>query len=280
MDYWPENRIIALLLEGGRIAKSSFGTALAELKEDGSLVTQADRAVEQLLREELAQLVPRCTVIGEEGEDSIPLSDPDLRTALEQTAFIVDPIDGTAPYANGLPQWGISIGCARNGVLCEGAIYLPMSGKLYISGPGCVKQMTIVDDQVRSTEKVPQRHRPMDARAMISVSQVLTKSGEFRLSNPVQAVGSAVQSLTGLLDGRYLAYLGCLKLWDLAGGLPLLFRLGFKAILTDGQELNDRIVEDFYHLAASDPERWYLRRSCLFGPPGAAAHLLPHLREE
>ena len=60
--------------------------------------------------------------------------------------WVVDPIDGTAPYANHLPTWGISIGLMKNGAFTDGAVFLPRTAELYItSGDDVLHQEATAD---------------------------------------------------------------------------------------------------------------------------------------
>ncbi len=277
---WQRDDIIQLLLEAGRLAVHFRREPGARHKADGSVVTRADTAVEHLLRQELHDPAQGRWVIGEEGEDRQPMAAAELQRAMEQNAFIVDPIDGTAPYANGLPNWGISIGLAQHATMTEGAVYLPATGELYVSDGDRVFLAAVRDDEVDRLAVLEPQPAPGDRMGMIALSQVIAKHGRVRLPNPVQAIGSAVVPLTYLLQGRYLAYYGTLKLWDLAGAWPLLWKAGFEGILLDGRPLAAAINEDVFVLQAGDSNRWKLRESCLFGPTGTAARILPFFEVE
>ena len=83
-------RLPAIAVEAGRIALSFFGKVTAELKPDTTLVSKADRAVEEFLIDRLVNLLPNSTVISEERCPKV---------AKDATAiWIVDPIDGSSPY--------------------------------------------------------------------------------------------------------------------------------------------------------------------------------------
>jgi histidinol-phosphatase len=71
-----------------------------EVKEDGSLVSQADRHTEELLRHQLQRTRPRDVVQGEE----LPT------TGHGNRRWVLDPIDGTVNYIRGVPVWATLIG--------------------------------------------------------------------------------------------------------------------------------------------------------------------------
>jgi len=80
------------------------------------LVTEADEAAELAIAAGLRRLFPGCVVVGEEG----CAADPSMLDRLgdAELAFTVDPIDGTANYAAGVPLFGMMIAAVRRG---EGA---------------------------------------------------------------------------------------------------------------------------------------------------------------
>ncbi len=126
---WNKDDVVALLVEAGEIALGMQGTIRHEVKADRSLVTAADREIETViartLESEGTYLIGEETV-AQQGEDY-------LREAMRGETFVVDPIDGTVPYAHQLPNWGISIGRMVDGRLVDGAVYLPAFGEIVLS---------------------------------------------------------------------------------------------------------------------------------------------------
>lgn len=91
------------------------------------LVTDTDKKVEDFIISRLKQHFPSYGIYGEEtGKDH----------ADSEYCFIIDPIDGTASFVHGLPNWGVSIGLARNGKSIAGVIYQPVMDKLYYAEEG------------------------------------------------------------------------------------------------------------------------------------------------
>ncbi|KAL0266209.1 UNVERIFIED_CONTAM: hypothetical protein PYX00_011927 [Menopon gallinae] len=95
------------------MALVSWGQAKVSFKKDKSLVTPADKEIENYLNQHLNQEKQEVYLLGEETLSK--RSEAYIHKALKHTAWIVDPIDGTSPYAFGLPHWGISIGYAKGG---------------------------------------------------------------------------------------------------------------------------------------------------------------------
>jgi inositol-phosphate phosphatase/L-galactose 1-phosphate phosphatase/histidinol-phosphatase len=104
-------QVLALEQAGAIRAKGDI-----EVKADKSLVTKFDRAIEKRLREEIQAKFPEHGIIGEEyGRHD--------ENASHQ--WVLDPIDGTAPFIVGIPVWGTLIALAIDGVPLVGVIDQP-----------------------------------------------------------------------------------------------------------------------------------------------------------
>jgi histidinol-phosphatase len=91
-------------------------------KADLTLVTRADTTIERMVRERLAEAFPDDRIVGEEeGGDH----DPSGRV------WIVDPIDGTAGFARGVPVWATLIGLQVDGLGVLGVANAPALGERY-----------------------------------------------------------------------------------------------------------------------------------------------------
>jgi fructose-1,6-bisphosphatase/inositol monophosphatase family enzyme len=88
------------------------------------LVTEADEAAERAITAGLRRLFPGCAVVGEEAA----AADVSLlgRLADAELAFVVDPIDGTANYAAGLPLFGTMAAAIVRGEIAASVIYDPL----------------------------------------------------------------------------------------------------------------------------------------------------------
>jgi fructose-1,6-bisphosphatase/inositol monophosphatase family enzyme len=277
---WEPARIAAVMLSAGQIALRHFRRTQWTLKADRSLVTVADTEVEAYLRSRLEAPEDGFYMLGEESADT--LSEEYLAQAYGHFTWVVDPIDGTAPYANGLVNWGVSLGLMETGMLRDGAILLPAQGEFFITVEDQVWWASGVDVEAPLEEIEWQilepRHQPLSDGGMVGLSQVISKGGVFERPNPIQATGSAVCALTSLVLGRYMATIAHIKIWDLAGVLPILLRCGYVAELLNGTRLTAAVDEQGYALKAGDPRRWYLQDGCIFAPPEMIAELRKAIR--
>ena len=83
-----------------------------------SPVTDADKASDTYLREEILRRFPDHTVLSEEGPE-------DQQEVRSSVTWVVDPLDGTNNFMNRLPLFGVSIGVLEGTRPVVGAIYIP-----------------------------------------------------------------------------------------------------------------------------------------------------------
>lgn len=131
----PTDSIVAALVEvtreAGDLALSFFRpgaktSAAVTKKPGGSLVTEADHAVNRLLEEKLRALVPDAGWLSEESADSDKRLSQDL-------VLVVDPIDGTRGFANGERAWAVAVAVVYRQRPVVGIVYAPALGELYLA---------------------------------------------------------------------------------------------------------------------------------------------------
>ena len=103
------------------------GSTEVMFKGDGSPVTEADRAAEQLLRAELARYFPDDGIVGEEFADTAGSSG---RT------WFIDPIDGTQSFIRGVPLFATLLALEDEHGVAVGVIDLPALGETMAAGRG------------------------------------------------------------------------------------------------------------------------------------------------
>jgi myo-inositol-1(or 4)-monophosphatase len=272
MTLWNKDTLAELLRQSAAIALKHYDSPRLDYKKDNTVVTQADKEIEAFLGQSLDRPKEGSWLLGEETLDS--RSEDYIRAGLAETAWIIDPIDGTVSYAHHLPMWAISIGLARGGNICEGAVYLPMEGEFLVSDGETVYHGRVPpasNAKVALAPFSPEKSPPSETLP-IALAQRYAREGGFSGRNTLHVTTSAVFSLAHLMLGHYLAYRADLKLWDLAGGLALLTKLGFACRFGDGGPFGVRITEDAYHLDPSEGlKRWRARRRPIFASTGEAA---------
>jgi len=121
-------RLVTALREAGSVALKFSGSHLRTwTKGKDSPVSEADIAVDKLLRERLTQ--PGIGWLSEESvDDRARLSSPRV--------FIVDPIDGTRAYIAGKPDWSICAALVENGRPVAAAVFAPVTGEMFAAVKG------------------------------------------------------------------------------------------------------------------------------------------------
>lgn len=101
---------------------------VVETKPDLTPVTEADRAVEQVVRKRLAAARPRDAVLGEEyGESS---------ASANERRWIIDPIDGTKNYVRGIPVWATLLALQDGEEMTVGVVSAPALGRRWWAAQG------------------------------------------------------------------------------------------------------------------------------------------------
>lgn len=200
-----------LLTEAGAAALQRFRSASVEQKADGSVVTEADRAAEEVIVEGLMRAFPGEGILGEEGA---------AITAREGAAtWHVDPIDGTSSFIAQLAYWGPTVCRVTDGALDVGAFYVPRMGEYWFAqhGGGAWR------DGVRLA---PQDPLPI-------AQQVLFVPSRFHRRSPapwpgkVRALGSGAAHLALAAAGSGVgAVIAKWSLWDVGCGALLIHETG------------------------------------------------------
>lgn len=118
--------------EAIRIASNAAQTALKHFRVKDALtieskgaqdwVSNADREVELEVRDAIASAYPDDGIIGEEYDNVVGRSGFD---------WIIDPIDGTTSFVNGIPGWCVVIACVRNGNTVLGVVIDPIANEVF-----------------------------------------------------------------------------------------------------------------------------------------------------
>jgi myo-inositol-1(or 4)-monophosphatase len=229
------NVMIKAARQAARTLKRDFGEVehlQVSLKGPGNFVTAADRKAEEILCEELAKARPGYGFLGEEGG---------RREAADKThTWIVDPLDGTTNFLHGIPQFSISIGLEREGIVVAGLIYNPANDEMFTAERG--KGAFLNDKRLR----VAGRQRLGDA--LIACGLPHYGRGDLALNGKEMAAvqervaglrrfGSAALDLAWIAAGRFDGYWERgLSPWDVAAGILLVREAGGFVTDLDGSD--------------------------------------------
>lgn len=209
--------------EAGRAAMGYFRNpdaleVVAKGRQD--FVSQADHAVEALIRERLRGLFPGDGFLGEEGGGA------DNKDA--SGIWVVDPIDGTTNFINRVPVWCVSIAYLRQGHIEVGVVYDPNADEIFAARRGhgafCGEtpiSTSAADSLTQGTVGVGYSTRTSGAAAVDSIRRLLAAGGIY------QCNGSSALTLAYVGAGRLLGFLEAhLNAWDYLAGILLVREAG------------------------------------------------------
>ncbi|WP_028972907.1 inositol monophosphatase family protein [Spirochaeta cellobiosiphila] len=271
MTNWNIKEILKFLKEAGNIALDIQKRDEWDFKEDHSLVTEADKTIEDMARKRF--ISEGAYFIGE--ETILTDSEEDIQNAIKGPTWILDPVDGTAPFANGLPTWGVSLGFMEEGKLTEGAIAFPGLDLTVYTNEGT----TYIIEGDQEPRPLTVSTSDFNEGRMLCIPQDVTKWGVFTGDTPVQVTGSCVYSMLQLLLGRYSSYFSRAKVWDIGAGWPILRTAGVKAYFYNGEETDLLLEPKDFVLDVDSPKRWRTQYHVIYANnEQARAYMNEHIK--
>lgn len=146
-------KIKQIAIEAGieimKIYKSDFDV---QYKSDNSPLTQADRAADKIICENLKKLYPDIKIISEEGEEIEYKERKNL-----QYYWCVDPLDGTKEFIQKNGEFTVNIALIYKDTPVLGVVYAPVIGELYYAKKGSGAFLDNINEfyQIKSTIKLP-----------------------------------------------------------------------------------------------------------------------------
>lgn len=176
-----------------------------DMKGEKDVVTEADHRSEEAILSAISAAFPGDAFLAEESGESGENA---------ERLWVIDPLDGTVNYANGIPFFAVSIGLAVEGQPVLGVVFDPTRDELFSAVTGGGAQL--------NGRPI---HHPIDKRLGDSVVALGLPSQGFgrqyreirRRVRITRAMGSATLSLTYIANGRFDAYVQWTKLslWDI-----------------------------------------------------------------
>ena len=188
-----------------------------------NLVTEADHAADKAILEVIHKDFPLHGIVSEESVEKITES---------EFKWIIDPIDGTVNFANGIPICCVSIGLEHNGKMIMGAVFNPIMNEFFVAerGQGATlnnKKITVSDktEVLKSCLVTGFPYTYLEQpNGPIQVFERLIKKGV-----PVRRLGSAATDLCWVAAGRFDGfYEHQLNAWDSAAGFLIVEEAGGK----------------------------------------------------
>ena len=183
------------------------------------LVSVADRAVEDMIRAEIARAFPDDAILGEEGGAAPG------RSGL---TWIIDPIDGTVPFLMGLPHWCVVIALAEGPETLAGAIDVPVTGERFAARAGHGATLDGARLRLDADRRIDQfpigvgASERADPAAIAGIVRRLMEAGSVFYRN-----GSGANMLASVAAGRLGGFVEpAMNPWDSVAGLLMIREAG------------------------------------------------------
>jgi myo-inositol-1(or 4)-monophosphatase len=210
------------------------------------MVTEMDRASEQLIARELLTARPEDGIVGEEGS---------ARTGTSGLRWVVDPIDGTTNYLYGFPGWSVSIAAEDDGGVVAGVVVDPSHRDVFSATRGggarrngepirCSTQTVLAETLVATGFNYQADQRRRQAEILVALLPQV---------RDIRRMGSASLDLCSVACGRVDAYYERgVSWWDIAAGSLIAAEAGAVVLsLDDGPVTGDSVMASAPGVAAS-----------------------------
>jgi myo-inositol-1(or 4)-monophosphatase len=221
---------VELAERAGRLLSERFEKVeRIDFKSAKDVVTEVDHLSEALIIDAIRGAHPGDGIVAEESGEHVAAAGH-APTAGVGRAWVIDPLDGTINYANGIPFFCVSIALVETGRPIVGVIHDPSRGETFAAthdGPATLNGRTIVTS-VKTQLSDFVVSMALSGRSVVSRARNLRKA--IRVS---RSMGSAALALAYVGNGRFDAFVqqGGLSSWDIAAAGLIAERGG--ATLTD-----------------------------------------------
>lgn len=220
-----KSTLLKAATEAGMLIKERINGKFSVEKKSGpnDLVTEVDKGSEALIMNIIRESFPDHFILSEEiGEIKMDSS----------YKWIIDPIDGTVNFANGIPLCCVSIGVEKDGEMILGAVYNPMMDEFFFAEKGAGAFLNEKPIRVSNQTQVlhsclvtgfPYTYLDMENGPLDIFARLVRKG------IPVRRLGSAAIDLCWVAAGRFDGYYEHkLNAWDSAAGFLLVEEAGGK----------------------------------------------------
>lgn len=220
-------------LAGNHIRRECAQQVDVSLKAPNDLVTNVDRSTERLITTLIRESFPDDLISGEEYGESVA----EGRSESDR-CWLIDPIDGTLNFSQGIPLFCVSIGFQIDGRTVVSAIYDPMRDELFSAAENDGAHLNGHPLQVSSVDEI--------ATSVLVTGFPLENTDHFRWTieqfglltrhcRGIRRLGSAAIDLAYVAAGRMEGFWEYdLKPWDTAGGYLLVTEAGGEVTRIDG----------------------------------------------
>jgi len=219
----------------GQVLLDWFGRVSVREKGQADLVTEADQAAQEVVRQTVLAAFPEHAVVGEEDGPAEIAARPRA-----EFRWIVDPLDGTTNYVHRVPCFSVSLALERRGRLLLGAVYDPLRDECFLAE---ARRGASLNGHEIHTSGVTTLRNALAAVGLPAVVRpdcvelrVLLEA--VQVCQSIRRTGSAALNLAYLAAGRFdVVWSLSTKLWDVAAGVLLIQEAGGEVISPDGGDV-------------------------------------------
>lgn len=220
----PDHRFIENLLI--QVANEEilprFCTTSYEIKNDGSLLTEADLSADRRIHEALQQEYPNIDFLSEEMTEA----EQEKLVTHSEHLWCLDPVDGTSNFAAGIPLFATSLALFNKGEVVMAFTYDPIRKEMFSAIKG--KGAWLNEDPLKCQRS---GFKLSNAIAIVDLKRLSKPLAQKILLEPPyksqRNLGSCVLEWAWMAANRGHIYLhGGMKLWDLAAGTLILSEAG------------------------------------------------------
>jgi len=212
---------IRMAAVAAEIARDRFGRASTTLKADGSDVTDADTAIQDMMVERIAAAYPDHAIVGEEAG---VFGCSALATRDAEYCWVIDPLDGTRNFVRGVPLFATSVALLLHGRPIMGLVRSLTGADAYLAIRGAGATLNgrrlVVDPG------------PCDLQSMVAAQSTVRTGGSRMLTAlsgtaVLRNLGSTALHLALVAAGGFCGAVASeCKIWDVAAGCLLVEEAG------------------------------------------------------
>ena len=226
-EQWLAARIGEL---ASRELTARFGSIDWGRKADGSLITEADTAMQRAVISALAERFPQVPVLAEEQPRE---EQQRLIEGAENGVWCLDPLDGTTNFARGMPLFGVSLALIRHGRVEMGLVHDPVRRETFTARRG---EGARLDGETLQLPAVS--GELAESVAMVDFKRLAPPLATRLVVDPPfrsqRSIGSVALDWCWLAAGRFQLYLhGGQRIWDYAAGHLVAREAGAAVCLVD-----------------------------------------------
>ena len=240
--------LIKIIKKAGKILKEGFYTDKnISFKAKKDLVTEFDVAVEKYLKKRFSKKFKKFNIIAEES-DNVNIE--------FNNSIIIDPIDGTTNFVNGVPHTAISVGVYKNKKPYLAVVYNPILDELYTAkiGKGAFlngKRLKVSTEDNFQKSLIATGFPYTSGSDENDLNDVVKRIKDvLPLCQDLRRLGSASLDLCYVACGTYEGYYEMnLRAWDVSAGILIVTEAGGKISNINGDEYT--LFEDKYLVASN-----------------------------